>query len=102
MADTIDGGVDASDEVKKNALIGCDTGGGMLGVKSIATNPAYNTAEYLATKSKPEGIILKVVKAPVSCVSAVGVERWVLCCGAPTQSRHGLAAAPQDHSRPRG
>jgi hypothetical protein len=63
MADTIDGGVDASDDVKKNALIGCGTGGGMLGVKTNPANPAYNTDEYKATKAKPDGIILKVVKA---------------------------------------
>jgi len=63
MADTIDGGVDGTEEAKKASLMGCGTGGGMLGVKADAKNPAYNTDEYKATKAKPEGIILKVVKA---------------------------------------
>jgi hypothetical protein len=65
-ADTIDGGVDASDEAKESALIDCGTGGGMLGVTADAQNPAYNTEEYKASRAKPEGIIIKIVKAPSS------------------------------------
>jgi hypothetical protein len=65
MANTLDGGVDASDEAKKNALIDCGTGGGMAGVKTDPSDPAYSTDAYKASKAKPEGIILKVVKAPV-------------------------------------
>ncbi len=63
MANTVDGGVDATEEAKAASLMGCGTGGGMVGVKTDAANPAYNTDEYKATKGKPEGIILKVVKA---------------------------------------
>jgi hypothetical protein len=63
MAATLDGGVNATAEAKKDSLMGCGTGGGMVGVNVDAANPAYGTAEYKATKAKPEGIVLKVVKA---------------------------------------
>lgn len=53
MADTIE-----------NALLGCDTNGGMVGVVTDPTNAAYNTEEYKATKAKPEGVLIKLVKAP--------------------------------------
>ncbi|KAL7628810.1 hypothetical protein AAE478_000325 [Parahypoxylon ruwenzoriense] len=53
MADTIE-----------NSLLGCGTNGGMVGVATDATNEAYNTEEYKATKAKPEGIIIKLVRAP--------------------------------------
>ncbi|KAI0377232.1 hypothetical protein F5Y04DRAFT_264927 [Hypomontagnella monticulosa] len=54
---------DMADTIEKT-LLGCGTNGGMVGVTADATNPAYNTDEYKATKAKPEGIIIKLVKAP--------------------------------------
>lgn len=66
IADTIDGGVDASDEDREKAIIDCGTGGGMLGVAADAQNPAYNTEEYKASGARPEGIIVKIVRAPSS------------------------------------
>lgn len=63
IANAIDGGPGATEAQRKAALFGCATNGGMVGVKADPANPAYNTAEYKATKAKPEGILLKIVKA---------------------------------------
>ncbi|KAK0749138.1 hypothetical protein B0T18DRAFT_436766 [Schizothecium vesticola] len=60
IADTIDGG---SNTNKAKSLLGCGTGGGWLGVATNATDPAYNTATYKASKAKPQDIIIKIVHA---------------------------------------
>ncbi|KAF1842321.1 uncharacterized protein K460DRAFT_346030 [Cucurbitaria berberidis CBS 394.84] len=67
LARTIDGGVDATPDQKAASLLGaCGSGGGMQGVTVNANDPAYNTPEYIASKAKPEDIIIKVVRAPSS------------------------------------
>lgn len=67
IANTIDGGVNASDKEKKESLLGaCGTHGGMVGVKVNKTDPAYSSAEYKKLNAKPEGIIIKIVMAPSS------------------------------------
>lgn len=67
IANTIDGGVDASEKDKKESLLGaCGTHGGMVGVKVNAADPVYSSAEYKKLNAKPEGIIIKIVKAPSS------------------------------------
>lgn len=60
IANTIDGGENKN---KAGSLLGCGTGGGMMGVVTNATNPAYLTATYKASKAKPQDIIIKIVKA---------------------------------------
>jgi hypothetical protein len=64
LAATIDGGLNASDQAKKNSLLGCGPNGGQLGVKANLTNPLYNTEEYKKSGAKPDGIIIKLVRAP--------------------------------------
>ena len=65
IANAIDGGgPDGTADMKKNSLADCGTSGGMIGVKTDAANPVYNTPEYKAAKVKPEGILIKLVKKP--------------------------------------
>lgn len=66
IADAIDGGVGATEEQKKAALMGCAANGGQIGVKTDPANPLYNTKEYKDSKAKPEGIVLKIVRTPGS------------------------------------
>lgn len=61
IANTIDGGVDATDDQKAAALIGCGTAGGSLGVVYNASNPQYNTATYIANNYTPSGLLIKIV-----------------------------------------
>ncbi|KFY16329.1 hypothetical protein V492_01415 [Pseudogymnoascus sp. VKM F-4246] len=65
IANTIDGGANATPEQQLEAIIGCATNGGSFGVVYNATNPQYNTAAYLANNYTPEGIVIKIVTAPV-------------------------------------
>ncbi|KFY05269.1 hypothetical protein O988_00132 [Pseudogymnoascus sp. VKM F-3808] len=65
IANTIDGGANATPEQQLEAIIGCATDGGSFGVVYDATNPQYNTADYLANNYTPEGILVKIVTAPV-------------------------------------
>jgi hypothetical protein len=66
IATTIDnGGEHASNQDRKESLLGaCGTHGGMFTVKVNASDPAYNLAEYRNAMEKPQGIIIKIVKAP--------------------------------------
>jgi hypothetical protein len=64
LANTIDGGVNASEKDKASSMLGCGTSGGMIGVKADPKNPEYATADYKARKYKPEGILIKLVRAP--------------------------------------
>lgn len=66
LADTIDGGDDPTDADIAASLSGCGVNGGQMGVVSNKSNPAYLTAEYKASKARPDGIIIKLVKAPSS------------------------------------
>ncbi|KAG6001333.1 hypothetical protein E4U21_004431 [Claviceps maximensis] len=64
LASTIDGGKGASVDAKMAALAGCGANGGQLGVKVDKANPLYNTVEYRQSGAIPDGIIVKLVKAP--------------------------------------
>ncbi|ATY61533.1 hypothetical protein A9K55_008733 [Cordyceps militaris] len=47
-------------------IYGCGTNGGQMGVTPDLSNPLYNTPEYKKSGAKPEGIVVKIVKAPKS------------------------------------
>ncbi|KAL5617769.1 hypothetical protein FOBRF1_006517 [Fusarium oxysporum] len=65
MANTIDGGEGASKEKKAASLLGgCGRLGGQVQVTVNPKDPAYNTKAYLASKAKPKGIIIKLVRDP--------------------------------------
>ncbi|KAK5653780.1 hypothetical protein OQA88_7938 [Cercophora sp. LCS_1] len=64
IANTIDGGVGATDDQKAAALVGCGASGGSFGVQFDANNPAYKGAGYPAGFT-PEGILIKVVSSRV-------------------------------------
>lgn len=58
LATAIDGG--------KDALGSCGAHGGQVGVVANMSNPLYGTKGYNDGGAKPEGIIIKLVKAPSS------------------------------------
>ncbi|KAM3451365.1 hypothetical protein MY5147_009045 [Beauveria neobassiana] len=55
MATAIDG---------DKGLLRCDKQGGQVGVVANLKNPLYSTEEYKKSGAKPEGVLLKLVKAP--------------------------------------
>lgn len=63
LAAAIDGGKNSADK-GQNELMGCGKKGGQMGVKANTSNPLYSSDEYKKTGSKPEGIVIKIVKAP--------------------------------------
>ncbi|RFU75894.1 hypothetical protein TARUN_6356 [Trichoderma arundinaceum] len=65
IANTIDGGPDATPEQKAASLLGaCGTNGGQIQVNVNANDPAYLTPEYIASGAKHESIIIKLVRDP--------------------------------------
>lgn len=65
LARTIDGGIDATPAQLAESLLGaCGSAGGMMGVTVNADDAAYKTPGYLASKAKPQDMILKLVRAP--------------------------------------
>ncbi|KAM3470242.1 hypothetical protein MY8738_009822 [Beauveria namnaoensis] len=66
MATAIDG---------DKGLLRCGKQGGQVGVVANLKNPMYNTEEYKKSGAKPEGMLLKLVKAPPS-------KRWAKSRGA--------------------
>lgn len=66
IADTIDGGLDATASQRAASLVGCAANGGQVGIKTDTTNPYYNTPQYVASGAKPTGLVIKVVRAPGS------------------------------------
>lgn len=65
IANTIDGGEFATAAQREASLLGCARAGGMLGVRANTSHPAYNTAAYKDSKASPEGILIKIVRAPI-------------------------------------
>jgi hypothetical protein len=61
IANTIDGGYNATDEQKRGAIIGCGENGGEAGVRVDLTNPAYNYPEYREKGYTPNGVLVRVV-----------------------------------------
>ena len=68
IADTIDGGVNATPEQRAKSIMGCGTNGGQFIVQANASNPVYQTDEYKALGAKPGNIVIKVVHAPAAAV----------------------------------
>jgi hypothetical protein len=64
IATTIDGGENAMDADKAKVLWGCNTAGGQMAVQVNATDPLYQSAEYVNGGFVNTGIILKVVHKP--------------------------------------
>lgn len=62
IASTIDGGLNPTAASLQNSIMGCGTHGGMIGVQWNSSNPIYKSAQYLATKAKPDNLIMKVVR----------------------------------------
>ncbi|CZT13058.1 uncharacterized protein RAG0_16650 [Rhynchosporium agropyri] len=61
IANTIDGGFEATQEKQKASLLGCGTTGGTMGVVYNASAEQYHTAAYFATGYTPAGIMIKIV-----------------------------------------
>jgi len=66
IADTIDGGPEATPEQREKAIMGCGGNGGQLLVQVKPDNPAYQTEKYKATGGTPKDILIKIVRAPGS------------------------------------
>lgn len=67
LANTIDGGTDATAAQLAASLLGaCGANGGEVAVTVDATDPAYLTADYLASGAKPQDIVVKLVRDPAS------------------------------------
>ncbi|KAK4451532.1 hypothetical protein QBC34DRAFT_401272 [Podospora aff. communis PSN243] len=64
VANTIDGGPNPTEEQLSKSLLGCGTNGGMIGIQWNSSNPIYTSERYLATGAKPDGLIMKLVRAP--------------------------------------
>jgi hypothetical protein len=45
-------------------ILECNESGGQMPVMVNKTNPAYSSAEYKATKARPDGITIKLVRDP--------------------------------------
>lgn len=60
IANAIDGG--STPDTATN-LLECDYAGGSLGVQTNATAKAYSAKSYIAAGYKPQGILVKIVKA---------------------------------------
>lgn len=63
IANTIDGGVGATDDQKLDAIVGCLADGGAMGVVFNASHPTYNTDTYAAAGYTPDGILIKIVNS---------------------------------------
>ncbi|KEY63860.1 hypothetical protein S7711_11525 [Stachybotrys chartarum IBT 7711] len=60
IARTIDGGANATPEQRQEAIIGCLTAGGSLGVQVNASAPAYSAASY-PDGYVTDGVLIKIV-----------------------------------------
>ena len=67
IANTIDGGDGATGDALKKSLLGaCGKGGGMVGVTVTKDAPYYASKEFKNANNSPDGIIVKLVRAPGS------------------------------------
>jgi hypothetical protein len=62
VANTLDGGLNATATSLKNSILGCGTNGGMIRIQWNSSNPIYKSDKYLVTKAKPDNLIMKLVK----------------------------------------
>ena len=63
IANTLDGGVDATADQAAAALFGCGGDGGSMGVVVNATHPTYNSTAYVKLDAVAGGILIKVVSS---------------------------------------
>ncbi|GAP87900.1 hypothetical protein SAMD00023353_1601040 [Rosellinia necatrix] len=63
IANTIDGGANATPAQQLAALVGCAEAGGSFGVVYNASNPQYHTSTYLSNGYTPAGILVKIVSS---------------------------------------
>ncbi len=61
IANTLDGGPNATAEQKKASILGCGKNGGQVGLVYDKNNAAYNSEAYKAWKATPSGLVIKVV-----------------------------------------
>jgi len=61
IANTIDGGANATVAQQEEALLGCGSDGGSFGVVVNRTHPTYSSAAYTKLSAVTSGIIIKVV-----------------------------------------
>lgn len=66
IANTIDGGENASEADKNKSLLGCGENGGSFGVQVNLTNEIYNSEDFKKGKGKAQNIIIKLVWQPES------------------------------------
>ncbi|KAL1901067.1 hypothetical protein Sste5346_002134 [Sporothrix stenoceras] len=61
IANTLDGGVNATDDQMGAVLFGCGANGGSMGVVVNATHPTYNSSYFAYQHAVTSGIIVKVM-----------------------------------------
>lgn len=64
IANTIDPGANAPVKDKDAALVKCDTAGGQMGVIVNATDPLYQSKEFVDGGFTNQGIVIKLVHSP--------------------------------------
>ncbi|EQL02549.1 hypothetical protein G6O67_006298 [Ophiocordyceps sinensis] len=62
IANTIDGGENASKDDRAGSILGCGNTGGSRGVQVNSTSSVYNTDDYRNSHALPRGIIVKLVR----------------------------------------
>ncbi|KAK0624160.1 hypothetical protein B0T14DRAFT_536748 [Immersiella caudata] len=62
VANTIDGGENATPEQISKSLLGCGENGGQVGVLVNTSNPLYSSEAYKAKKTTTSGLIVKAYK----------------------------------------
>ena len=66
IADTIDGGANATPAQRAAALYGCNTAGGQIGVKVNTADVRYQQPQFTNGTFTNKGIVLKLVRNPGS------------------------------------
>ena len=61
IANTIDGGTNATPDQQQQALYGCGTAGGQMGVQVNASDPNYSSPGFVNGGFTNQGIIIKIV-----------------------------------------
>lgn len=63
LAAAINGSVGSPDK-GQNEQLGCGKNGGQMGVIANTADPLYNMDDYKNSGATPEGIVIKLVRAP--------------------------------------
>lgn len=64
IANTLDGGPNASEEEKAASLLGCNTAGGQMAARVNSTEILYQSSEFTKGNFVNSGMIIKVVRKP--------------------------------------